>query len=251
MLKVLLTGASGRIGRALFEASSGRYAFVLVDRQAPDFPIDEPHRFQALDLSDRTAVLAAIRGIDAVVHLAAVPDPDATFDEILPNNILATTHVIEAAAKSRCRRFVFASSAQTIEGYAVDRQVTSGMPVSPANLYGVSKCYGEALCALYARKHGLSSVAIRIGAFERAESPNLTTTRDLSAWLSPADAVHLLQRAVEAEGVDFLIAHGVSNNRFKRLDLTETCRVLGYEPQDDAFATFDMPIDRLPGGRST
>lgn len=251
MLKILLTGASGRIGRTFFEASSSRYAFILVDRRTPDYPIDEPHHFQSLDLSDQNAVSAAIRGIDVVVHLAAIPDPDASFDEILPNNILATTNVIQAAAAARCRRFVFASSAQTIEGYGLDRQVTSEMRVSPANLYGVSKCYGEALCSLFATKHGLSSVAIRIGAFERDDSPDMTTTRDLSAWLSPRDAVHLLQRAVEAEAIEFLLAHGISNNRFKRMDLTETRRVLAYEPQDDAFATFDIAIDRLPGDQPT
>ncbi len=65
---------------------------------------------------------------------------------------------------------------------------------------------------------------------------------DLSAWLSPRNTVHLLQRSVEAEGVKHLIAHGISNNRFKRLDLSETTRVLGYHPLDDAFQTFDIPI---------
>lgn len=39
-----------------------------------------------------------------------------------------------------------------------------------------------------------------------------------------------------------LIAHGISNNRFKRLDLSETTRVLGYHPVDDAFREFDIPI---------
>lgn len=39
-----------------------------------------------------------------------------------------------------------------------------------------------------------------------------------------------------------LIAHGISNNRFKRLDLSETTRVLGYHPKDDAFQTFEIPI---------
>ncbi|MGH8426019.1 MAG: NAD-dependent epimerase/dehydratase family protein, partial [Pseudomonas fluorescens] len=129
-----------------------------------------------------------------------------------------------------------------IEGYPVDRQITPGMQVMPANLYGVSKCYGEALCAFYAAKRNLSTIAIRIGAFEFPDRHELTNARDLSAWLSPRDAVQLLQRSVEVEGVQHLIAHGISNNRFKRLDLSETMRVLGYRPVDDAFQTFDIPI---------
>lgn len=241
-LNVLLTGACGRIGKTFFEASKDRYTFVLTDRVEPDFAVEAPHRFIRLDLADSAATGDALEGIDVIVHLAGIPHATATFDELLPNNILATTYLFEAAVAAGCKRLVFASSAQTIEGYSVDRQITPGMQVMPANLYGVSKCYGEALCGYYAAKRGLSTIALRIGAFEFPDRHELTNARDLSAWLSPRDAVHLLQRSVEVEGVQHLIAHGISDNRFKRLDLSETKRVLGYEPQDDAFRQFDLPI---------
>ena len=241
-LNVLLTGACGRIGKTFFEASKDRYTFVLTDRIEPDFAVDVPHRFLRLDLADVPAVGNALEGIDVIVHLAGIPHATASFDELLPNNILATTYLFEAAVAAGCKRLVFASSAQTIEGYPVDRQITPGMQVMPANLYGVSKCYGEALCGYYAAKRGLSTIALRIGAFEFPDRHELTNARDLSAWLSPRDAVQLLQRSVEVEGVQHLIAHGISNNRFKRLDLGETTRVLGYEPMDDAFQQFDIPI---------
>lgn len=241
-LNVLLTGACGRIGKTFFEASKDRYTFVLTDRIEPDFAVDVPHRFLRLDLADASAVGNALEGIDVIVHLAGIPHATASFDELLPNNILATTYLFEAAVAAGCKRLVFASSAQTTEGYPVDRQITPGMQVMPANLYGVSKCYGEALCGYYAAKRGLSTIALRIGAFEFPDRHELTNARDLSAWLSPRDAVQLLQRSVEVEGVQHLIAHGISNNRFKRLDLSETTRVLGYEPVDDAFQQFDIPI---------
>jgi len=241
-LNVLLTGACGRIGKTFFEASKDRYTFVLTDRVEPDVVVDAPHRFVSLDLSSPAAMGEVLKGIDVIVHLAGIPHATATFNELLPNNILATTYLFEAATTAGCKRLVFASSAQTIEGYPVDRQITPGMQVMPANLYGVSKCYGEALCAFYAAKRNLSTIAIRIGAFEFPDRHELTNARDLSAWLSPRDAVQLLQRSVEVEGVQHLIAHGISNNRFKRLDLSETMRVLGYRPVDDAFQTFDIPI---------
>ena len=241
-LNVLLTGACGRIGKTFFEASQDLYTFVLTDRIEPNFTFSAPHRFKALDLSDPTALGEVLKGIDVIVHLAGIPHASASFEELLPNNILATTYLFEAAVAAGCKRLVFASSAQTIEGYAVDRQITPGMQVMPANLYGVSKCYGEALCGFYAAKHNLSTIALRIGAFEFPDRHELTNARDLSAWLSPRDAVQLLQRSVEVEGVQHLIAHGISNNRFKRLDLSETTRVLGYEPVDDAFREFCLPI---------
>ncbi|MEO6680237.1 MAG: NAD(P)-dependent oxidoreductase [Pseudomonas sp.] len=241
-LNVLLTGACGRIGKTFFEASKDRYTFLLTDRVEPDFAVEAPHRFVRLDMADPKAIAEVLNGIDVIVHLAGIPHATATFDELLPNNILATTYLFEAAVTAGCKRLVFASSAQTIEGYPVDRQITPGMQVMPANLYGVSKCYGEALCGYYAAKRGLSTIAIRIGAFEFPDRHELTNARDLSAWLSPRDAVQLLQRSVEVEGVQHLIAHGISNNRFKRLDLSETTRVLGYLPVDDAFREFDIPI---------
>jgi NAD dependent epimerase/dehydratase family len=240
MKTILLTGASGRIGRTFYEATRERYNFVLADIREPEFEIASTHRYEALDLSDPSSAQALVTGVDRVVHLAGVPNPDATFDEILPVNIMGTTFLMEAAAKAGCKRFVFASSAQTIEGYPVDKQVPDGGPVSPANLYGVSKCYGEALGAYFASKFGLSVVAIRIGAFEPLQGHQLTSTRDLSAWLSPRDAVHLLECAIAAPDIKFFIAHGISNNRFKRLDLTATRQALGYAPQDDAFHTFDV-----------
>jgi len=240
-LNILLTGACGRIGKTFFDASKDRYRFTLTDRVAADFDLGE-HRFVPADLSDKASLAALLEGIDVVVHLSGIPHASASFDELLPNNILATTYLFEAAVAAGVQRLVFASSAQTIEGYPVDRQITPGMQVMPANLYGVSKCYGEALCSYYAAKTPLSTIALRIGAFEFPETHDVNNARDLSAWLSPRDAVHLLQRAVEAEGVKHLIAHGISNNRFKRLDLSETTRVLGYQPVDDAFQTFDIPI---------
>lgn len=241
MKKVLVTGSSGRIGKAFYAAYQDRYEFVLTDLREPEQPVHGNDRFVQSNLSDAKAAGALCQGVDAVVHLAGVPDPNAEFDAVLPANILATTHLIEAARTANVSRFVFASSAQTIEGYPVDRQIVPGMAVAPANLYGVSKCYGEALCSLYATKYGMSCVSLRIGAFEPADGPPLETKRDLSAWLSHRDATHLIDRAIQAEITGSFIAHGISNNRFKRLDLTETCKVLGYEPQDDAFETFPMP----------
>lgn len=230
--KVLLTGACGRIGKTFFLASRERYEFVLVDRHLPDFPIGG-HRFVRLDLDERDGLPALLEGIDVVVHLASTPHLDASFEELLPNNILATTYLLEATAKAGCPRMVFASSTQAVEGHAPDRRLTPNTSVMPANLYGASKCYGEALCALYAGQHGLSTIVLRLGAFGLPDDPDWQRTRELDSWLSPRDAVQLLQRAIEVKGVRHVVAHGISDNGGKRLDLEETRRVLGYQPLDD------------------
>lgn len=239
--KILLTGASGRIGRTYFQAMRTTYDFILTDLNRPDYAIDTPHQFFQADLSlpETAKKLLAEAEPDVIIHLAGIPDADATFDKLLPANILSVTWLLEAAATTTCQRFVFASSVQTIEGYPVDRQIHPGMAVAPANIYGVTKCYGEALCSFYATQHGLSCVALRIGAFEHQDADALKTARDYSAWLSPQDAVNLITGAVEAENINFFIGYGISNNRFKRFDLSRTKEVLGYQPVDDAFKAFN------------
>lgn len=240
-LKVLLTGACGRIGKTFFQAMQHHYHFVLADRHQPNFAIGE-HRFIRLDMADKEELVALVDGIDVVVHLAGIPFADSSFEELLPNNILATTYLLDAAANAHCKRVVFASSAQAIEGYPQDQQITPDMPVMPANLFGVSKCYGEALCAFYSAQRGLSCIVLRIGAFKFPDDHDLLSTPDLSTWLSPRDAVQLLQRAIEVEGVQHLVGYGISNNRFNRLDLSETTRILGYHPLDDASREFGLPL---------
>ena len=241
MQRVLLTGSSGRIGQVFFAAYQHKYKFVLSDIKEPIYSIPTNHHFIQTDLSKAETTDKLCVDMDVVVHLAGIPDPSAKFEEVLFSNILATTYLIEAARKAKVGRFVFASSAQTIEGYPVDQQIKTGMAVAPANLYGVSKCYGEALCSLYATQYGMSCVSLRIGAFEPSDGPPLKTKRDLSAWLSHRDATHLIDRAIQADIEGNFIANGISNNRFKRLDLSETCKVLGFNPQDDAFSNFPMP----------
>lgn len=237
---VLVTGAKGRIGSALvshMETLKEGYDLRLADLNAVD------ERGLVLDITNLAACRAAFDGVDTVIHLAGVPSPDAPFEAILPVNIVGTHNVFRAASDTGVRRVIFASSAQAVEGYPLDVQVRTDMPVRPKNLYGVSKAYGEALAAYFAYQEGLESVAVRIGAFEHANDWDRMDGRDLSAWADPQDLCELLVRCVEADlGEPFVIAHGISDNRFKRLDLTDTRAQLGYAPKADAFSVWRVGL---------
>ena len=239
MKTVLLTGAAGHIGSTFYLASEGRYRFVLTDLEEPGYAIREPDRFEPADLSVPGASASLVRSADVVVHLAAEADESSGFDKLLPANIVATTHLLEAAAQSRCSRFVYASSVQVFQGYPREQQIDDAAPFRPTNIYGATKAYGESLCACYASQSNLSIVAMRIGDFEPYGSTLIEDHYDCTVWISPKDVVQLIDRSIEVKGIDFFVAHGVSNNRITRLDLTETRRVLGYEPQDDAFELFE------------
>ena len=245
---VLLTGAAGRIGTAFWRNTGDRYRFRLADRDiAPLTDATQAgHDVVTLDVADLDACRAACAGIDTVLHLAADPSPDADFyASLLANNIKGTYNVFQAAADQRCRRVVYASSIHAVVGYPSDVPIRPEWPVRPTNMYGVSKCFGEAVAACFAAA-GLSSIAVRIGAFDAPWLRRRPAPEYLDAYLSHRDLNQLLVRCIDTPDIDFAIVFAISDNRQKRVDLTSTRDLLGYAPQDDGFRLLDVPDDGTP-----
>jgi NAD(P)-dependent dehydrogenase (short-subunit alcohol dehydrogenase family) len=232
--RVVLTGAAGRIGRSITPQLSERWNLRLTD-------LEEGPGIEALDVTDLAACRALFAGADAVVHLAAVPDPDASWDQLLPANVMGAYHVARAAAHCGVRRLVLASSLHVMSAGPDETQVRASDSPRPGNLYGATKAWAEAVGAWVAKTTATSVVALRIGYFS-AEAPieGRATTRELASWLSAGDAAELVRASVEAEGVDFLVANGVSANRYRFADLQETMRRLDYQPRDDAWNQADQ-----------
>jgi nucleoside-diphosphate-sugar epimerase len=142
-----------------------------------------------------------------------------------------------AAKHAGCERLIYASSIHAVSGYPPDVQVKTTDPVNPGDLYGVSKCFGEALGRYMATQEGLSVIALRIGAFQP-----LSTAQDdeagvnmMDMFVSRRDLLDLIRRCIDApDRLRFAILHGVSDNRFKRLDISDARELVGYAPQDDA-----------------
>ena len=231
--RVLITGAAGSIGGFIRQAFGDRYTMRLTDIVEIDDP--QGHEVLKADITDLDQMRRACEGMDTVVHLAADPDPSADFyDSLLPRNIIGTHNVFQAAKDEGSQRVVFASSINAMLGYPRTPSTGWDMPVNPPNLYGVTKCFGEALGRCFAHQ-GLSSIAIRIGAIRRDGDPSLTpgTERGVGeGWISQRDLVLLFQRTIDVEGIDFAIVHGQSGQKNPQLDITHTREILGYEPQD-------------------
>ncbi|MEM6764058.1 MAG: SDR family oxidoreductase, partial [Bacteroidota bacterium] len=173
------------------------------------------------------------------IHLAGLVDLSEA-DEVLNTNIRITQHIFKAAVKAGCRRLIFASSAQTIESYPTDIQIHSDMLVRPKNLYGVSKCFGESLAAYYAYNHGISAICLRIGAYEFPADFTEMNARDLSAYLHPDDCNQLLEGCIETDNIQYEVLNAISDNRYKRLDITKAIEKVGYQPKADGFSLFDL-----------
>lgn len=238
--KVLITGGAGRIGQFITRQWAERYDIVLTDVKEPADTFGFP--FTQADLADFDAIAPLCQGIDTVVHLGADPRMEAPWESLLPNNIIGTYNVFEAAHRAKCRRVVYASSVNAVFGYPDDLQVHTSMPVRPLNLYGATKCWGEALGCFYADQRGLSCICLRFGAVsqrpgddERMNSRYNLDHSYIDLILTYEDLTQLVEKSIEAaDDVSFQVFHGVSNNRWKRLDITDAREIIGYEPVDDA-----------------
>lgn len=233
--KVLVTGAAGRIGSYFAQHSPERFDLRLMvrgDEENLD-EIKERGEVVEADLGDLERLKEVCEGIDTVIHLAGDPDPSATWESLHATNIVGTYHAFVAAKAAGCRRVVYASSIHAVSGYPAGVQVKPAEPVNPGDLYGVSKCFGEALARYMAEQEGLSAIAIRIGAFQPLENARKDDLSNLDAFVSHRDLHQLLVRCVDDEAIRFAIFHGLSDNRFKRLDITNARELLGYAPEDD------------------
>lgn len=233
--KVLVTGAAGRIGTAFVAAQQGRYDLRLGDLDSGALARMGGEAVP-LDVTDLAACMRACAGVHTVLHLAADPLPDADFHtSLLPTNIIGSYNMFLAARAQGCRRVVFASSAQAVEGYPPDVQVHEDMAPRPANMYGVSKAFGEALASFFAGDGALVTVAVRIANVAAFRAGERHSARDVAAFISERDVVQLLARCIDADLRGFTVVHGVSDNRYKRLSIDNTRSVLDYRPRDDAF----------------
>ena len=233
--KVLITGAAGRIGSFLTTHLTDRYEVVLTDTIPPAHL--HGHRFVQADIADLEAMRAVCTGIDTVVHLAADPNMEARWDSLLPRNIIGLYNVFQAAHEARCRRVIFASSVNAVFGYPAEVQVHTDMPVRPLNLYGATKCWGEAVACFYADELGISAICLRFGWVQSRDSELIRPDHPyLDIMLTYHDLAKLVVASIEApDDLRFGIFHGVSNNRWKRLDISDARERLGYEPEDVAF----------------
>lgn len=236
--KILVTGGCGKIGSYFVRFASDKYAIRVVDKVAWDTEKLGPFGGEslAMDLQTMEACRQACEGMDMVIHLAADPSPKADFmDSLLGNNIITTYNVFRAAKDAGCKRVIFASSIHAVGAYPEDVQVKVDMAVRPNDLYGVSKCFGEALAAYFAFNEGLPGIALRIGAYLFPDELENLSPDEQSIYLDPDDFNNLLIKCLEKPRITFAIAHAISDNKYKRLDLTETRELFNYQPKVDVF----------------
>lgn len=168
-MRVLVTGGSGYLGKAVVRTllAAGHHVGVLVHRTEAGLPGDaEPHHG---DLLDPDTLLPAVRGADAVVHLAAITrvrESIAHPARYYRLNVGGTANLLEAlgaaaASKTMVPRFVFASTG-SVYGAQVQQPIDERVVPQPANPYTASKFAGEQLVGWQAATGLLAAASLRI-----------------------------------------------------------------------------------------
>ncbi len=208
--KVLCTGGSGRLGRYVTEDLRGRCALTVLDvkpSQAPGV------QYVNASITDFAALKNAFQGQDAVVHLAAIPNPRTAPPDVTFNtNVQGTWNVLQAAEEAGVRRVIVASSDAALglhynpPGYGPQYlPIDESHPLRPIEFYSLSKEVTETICRSYANRGKLEVLAIRpTHIVFPPEYPELETrgadvqNYHLWTYVSPEDVAQGFRLALES-----------------------------------------------------
>lgn len=223
-MKILVTGGSGKLGRAVLRDLVAHGHDVLnLDQHLPQDPICPGLR---IDLTDFGEVAAAILGgiderkgpFDAVVHLAAIPAPGlAANARIFANNVPSTYNIFEACRLAGIRNIVFASS-ETVLGLPFDTPppyapVDEDYFPRPESAYALGKLLDETMAAQFCRwDPQLRIVGLRFSnvmnpedyaAFPGFDADPQKRKWNLWGYIDARDAAQAVRRALLADFTGF------------------------------------------------
>lgn len=209
---VVVTGGSGKAGRATIKDLLARgYDVLNIDIAAPREAIS---RFQTVDLLNLGEVTEALSSADAVVHLAANPNPTGwTEERMFRHNTQTTYNVFRAAMVLKLKRVVWASSETTL-GLPFDRQlphyapIDEAAPLYPESSYALSKMLSEEMARQFSRWCGIPFVGLRFSNImepgDYARFPSYWDDANKRKWnlwgyVDARDVAQSCRRGLEAE----------------------------------------------------
>jgi len=225
--RLLITGAGGNLGKVARQHFRGKYPHIRLSDRVDMDPAGDGEEVIVCDLSDRQQTFQLLADVDAVIHLGGF-SVEGDWDTIINSNLIGAINLYEGALQAGTDRILFASSNHAIGMHDRATTLDHTCEARPDTRYGLSKAFGEDLGRLYAYKHGIRCLNMRIGSC----FPKPFDERSLSTWLSFRDFCQLCEVGLNAD-YQFEIVYGVSNNPKTWWDNSNAER-LGYKPQDTA-----------------
>ena len=226
--RIVLTGASGRLGSYLREPLS-KITKKLVSTDKDDIGKTLHNEvFKKLNIKNFKEVNKILKKTDLIIHFGAYSN-EGPFQEILDSNILGTYNIWKSAKKNKIKRIIFASSIHSVGMYRANETINHKVMHKPDTFYGLSKCFGENLAQMYWDKCGIECLTIRI-----LSCAKVTSKRSLSTWLSYDDLIRIVIQSTKIKKLGFEIIYGVSNNKRLNVDNTNATRKLKINIKDNA-----------------
>lgn len=234
--RIVLVGGQMYLGRLLRETLPLRgFDVRAVDGVATGHPTECP----CCSLEDVDALADAFAGAAAVIDLSKLDSRRWGGD--YAKAVRSLEGLWEAARRSRVRRVAMLVPDGVVGLYRRSAVLDSLSPARPDGADGVVGAIAESMASLFAYKHAISAMCIRMGACR----PEPLDERMLATWIAPTDFVELIVTALTAD-YSFEVVYGVSRNTSGWWDNSNAHR-LGYRPRhrSDDFA------DALRGNRSS
>ena len=236
--RVLITGAAGKVGSALWQAweKQDTYALTLMDINPI---VGSSSRVVQADIRDYTEMKKLCQDQDVLVHLAYIRQDSLGKVPGEVSDIGASMNLFEAAREHGIQKIVYASTNHVSgwnERLNSPPRFSTADQFRPDGWYGAMKGMAEIAGRYLVDGHDMRFISIRIGTFNGTSEPS--DVRHCSTLLTPRDCVQLFGLAVDYDGpVKYLITYGRSANsdgyQQSFLDISGAVEVLGYQPQDN------------------
>jgi UDP-glucose 4-epimerase len=221
-MRILVTGSRGKVGSATVDAlHAAGHEVTACDLGAAVFESPPPGApaYQQADLTDAGDAFAVVRGHDAVIHAAAIPEPTRNPPHtVFHNNLMGAFNTLEAAIRFGVPRFVNVSS-ETVPGFFFPERaflpdyapVDEDHPIRPQDPYATAKYFSELLMDAAMRRSDIRCLTIRPtwvqweGNYERNLGPVLRDpeggepSAGLWAYIDVYDLADSLRLAAESE----------------------------------------------------
>ncbi len=246
-MRVLVTGATGRVGSRLVPRliQRGHAVRVLVrdPASAAALQAQGSHLVRG-DLTDADSLAQAVAGMDAVVHLAAF-FRGATPEQAQAVNCDGTSALARAALAAKVARFVFTST-NLVYGPGHGGRLAEQEPARPTSPYPKSKAAAEAALLALQATQGLGLRILRLAFVYGDGDPHLTEGLQWFRGWNPAQQMHLIHHADVAQAVSLtLAAPGVDGEIYNVADDAPVAagEILHLCGEDPAPGAASRPID--------